>query len=343
MSLTLQTIAWTDMLEELALARSMREFVQIAERLACSLGGGQRACLYAYSLSDDRLLRPAAVGDDPWHLSVGNDTVPGRCALGWEPVAMEVKAADSAAIPGLEPWEGDVLALPVKLHGSLVGVLAVAATSFGDEQVQQLENLARVVGVMQETVAQREDFTALSTRIQSMLVVAVERLPGALPGHVARIASLSSELGGLLDLSARSRELLWQAAHYHDVGKLALHGRTPWEAEQHHPQAGATFLAACRPLAALAPLVEAHHERYDGSGFPRGRRGDEIPVEAWILSLAEDLDEFWMDHADEPLAEVVAAFFKQKAAAHHPLVIDALSGLVDSGRLESLLTPPRRT
>jgi len=118
---------------------------------------------------------------------------------------------------------------------------------------------------------------------------------------------------------------------------LLLAGQSEAEQTRLHPTAGAEFLAETRVLADLAPLVAAHHERYDGSGFPRGLRGDQAPAETWVLALAEHLEEFRNASRDPAVPAILEAFFAGPAHAHHPTAIDALGGLLVAGRLEHLL------
>jgi HD domain len=326
-----------DYAEQLSLARNLTQLVDQAEALAREVSGASQACLYRYELSSSLLFEAGSrAAQDPPGFAA-ESILPGRCALEWELQSQAVHTSDAARLPGFEPFDGVLLSLPVLHRGTLRGVLSVGGDHFDDEQIAELAQLARVLALMVESAASKQDIMALSNHMQAILVPAIESCPGIRSGHIARIASLVSELGTLLDLSARSRQLLWQAAHYHDVGKLKLQGATAWEIEQRHTQVGAELLAECRPLAQLAPLVASHHERYDGSGFPEHKKGDELPLEAWVLSLAEDLEEYCSQNAQQPIDEVLRSFFEQRQGSHHPLVLDALCGLTDNGRLETLL------
>ena len=104
-------------------------------------------------------------------------------------------------------------------------------------------------------------------------------------------------LAGVLELPAEERECLRLAALLHDVGMFAmpvdvLNKQTPLSAEEQeilrrHPAAAAAWLAQVPALAAVAPVVRHHHERYDGQGYPDGLRGEEIPLLARALALAD--------------------------------------------------------
>ena len=125
--------------------------------------------------------------------------------------------------------------------------------------------------------------------------------------------------------------------------RAGLHGEpAPLTAEEsalmrRHPEIGDSLCAPLQSLRSVRPIILGHHERLDGSGYPNGLRGDEVPLEAWVLSLAEDFDMYWTELYGSAIDEVVAGFYEERARKHHPTVVDALSGLVDSGRLQVLM------
>lgn len=308
-------------LQSLTLARTGSQFAQTLEELAQELSGGKAARYYVYDADTHQLARE---GDEA--VPVSETTHPGSCAMYREVVQ------DERPVPGVEA-NGAAISVPVRHYGTLVGVLTVVGPKDGDV----LQELAEVAGVVQEHVNRGEELEGVLGRTQELVVQAVEAATPYGQGHVGKVARLAAELATMLDLSAQSRSDVFQAAQYHDVGFLVMRNRSGFEARQSHPQVGASFLAATRSLRNLAPLVEAHHERYDGSGFPAGVSGDSVPIEAWVLSMAEDVAEFWHDSLKDGYREKVADFFEERAPAHHPDVVDALCGLVDSGRLQEIL------
>lgn len=231
-------------------------------------------------------------------LPVDAGSLPGSCALYCERVSAP---------------EGE--AFPVTRFGSLVGVLVGTAGS-------SLAELAQAAGMMLQTTRQRELSRRCQDTLQEVLVGVIERAAPGGEGHVARVAQVATELATLMDLSVQSRKELWDAAHFHDVGWLSDPDPTS------HPRSGAMVLERSPALKPLARLVEAHHLRYPGPS--------DVPVEAWVLSLAEDLDEFFSQRRHIPLTNRTADFYAQHAPHHHPEVVDALSGMIDSGRLAQI-------
>lgn len=310
-------------LERLSLARTRVQFSRTLEQLCPEVPGVQQALFYEYQPANHRLRR------NEEDFLVDDATQPGACAMYRESSELE------AEVPGRLDAGAPAYSFPVRFYGELVGVLTLVGRagtngSFTDHG----EELASVAGLIFEQVKNRETADLYLDRSRDLMVNAVEALQKD-QGHVGRVSRLVTELGNLLDLSAQAKADLFQAAQFHDVGFLILSHRSPFEAEAAHCQAGSEFLASHRELRHLAELVLDHHERYDGSGFPNQKKGDQVSLEGWALALAEDFDEHLHDSRGDRLTKL-SGFFEKKARQHHPDVVDALCGLIDSGRLKEI-------
>jgi HD-GYP domain-containing protein (c-di-GMP phosphodiesterase class II) len=119
-------------------------------------------------------------------------------------------------------------------------------------------------------------------------------------GHSARVARMAYDVGLRLDCKEARLRLLQLGGALHDVGKLAISDAVlnkpgPLTAEElvevrAHPEIGARMVALDRALRPSLPGVLYHHERWDGAGYPTGRAGPEIPLEARILAVADSFD-----------------------------------------------------
>lgn len=227
------------------------------------------------------------------------------------------------------------LSVPLFHFGSLQGVLAV---SFPEEPtpavVNDIKSLAYLLGIVVNKVQQSERDRLFMDRCQEFLVRAVEARSQR--GHVRRCSRLVNSLAEMLDLSPQVKSELMQATQYHDIGLLCFTDPHTIEAEREHSAIGAKLLASHPELLSVSLLVENHHERYDGSGQPRGKAKDELALEGWVLALAEDVVETWEAHPGN-FAANVERFFNDSAKHHHPDVVDAFCGLIDSGQLEEIL------
>ncbi len=177
-------------------------------------------------------------------------------------------------------WQGSVVLLPViyLIYRSYQLYLA------------RLENERKHV----------ESIAGLHMRTIEALALAIEAKDSATHEHLRRVRVYAVEVGKQLGLSARDLEALKAAALLHDIGKLAVPehiiskpGRlTPEEFEKMkiHPVVGAEILDRVAFPYPVAPIVRAHHEKWDGTGYPYGLRGEDIPIGARILSAVDCLD-----------------------------------------------------
>jgi HD-GYP domain-containing protein (c-di-GMP phosphodiesterase class II) len=116
-------------------------------------------------------------------------------------------------------------------------------------------------------------------------------------GHSSRVAAYCERIAESLGLPPRDRLLLFVAASFHDVGYLStpeyilrkpsVLAEDEMEEVRIHPVRGAEVFAAEPSLGEIARAVRHHHERFDGSGYPEGLRGDEIPLFSRIILVAE--------------------------------------------------------
>src|SRR4029079_7985835 len=140
-----------------------------------------------------------------------------------------------------------------------------------------------------------------------------------------------------LKVSAAEMDALQAAALLHDIGKLAIPehiiskpGRlTPEEFEKMkiHPVVGAEILERVRFPYPVVPIVRAHHEKFDGSGYPFGLRGEEIPIGARILSAVDFLDAMASDRQYRralPLDDVMARLQEESGKSFDPKVVAVL-------------------
>src|SRR5437763_5499944 len=145
-----------------------------------------------------------------------------------------------------------------------------------------------------------EGMAALHLRTIEALALAIEAKDHGTHEHLRRVQVYAMSIGKEMGLSPSELEALRAAAVLHDIGKLAVPehiiskpGRlTPEEFERMkiHPLVGAEILERVQFPYPVVPIVRAHHERWDGRGYPDGLAGEEIPVGARILSAVDCLD-----------------------------------------------------
>ena len=124
-------------------------------------------------------------------------------------------------------------------------------------------------------------------------------------GHCERLAEMSASLGEKLGLAQEEIKALRRAGMVHDIGKVVVPDTillkpgplSPEETElmRKHPVVGEEICAPLRTFRLVLPIIRHHHERHDGSGYPDGLRGPQVPVTAAVLQLADVYDALTTD------------------------------------------------
>jgi putative two-component system response regulator len=124
-------------------------------------------------------------------------------------------------------------------------------------------------------------------------------------GHCERLAEMSAQLGGRLGVSGEDIKALRRAGIVHDIGKVAVPdsillkpGPLTYEEiiqMRKHAAVGESICAPLKTFGTVLPIIRHHHEKYDGSGYPDNLRGNDIPLTARILQLADVFDALTTD------------------------------------------------
>lgn len=119
-------------------------------------------------------------------------------------------------------------------------------------------------------------------------------------GHSQRVSDMAYRVCEIMGLSTHHTEKVHIAAHLHDIGKIGVpdavlnkNGKLTdeeWQYMKKHPIIGAEILSKSHTLMSVADIVLAHHERYDGKGYPNGIAGADIPVGARIIAICDSID-----------------------------------------------------
>jgi diguanylate cyclase (GGDEF)-like protein len=160
--------------------------------------------------------------------------------------------------------------------------------------------------------------------------------------HSRETAELAVSVGKRLGLQGEQLRLLEYGALLHDIGKIGIPGYilqkpgalTPEEFAimREHPVIGERILASVPFLAPLGPIVRAEHERWNGSGYPDGLKGQEIPIEARIIHACDAFHAMASDRSYRkalPLAEIVTEFQKETGHQFDPRVVDVMLEVIE--------------
>ncbi|MFK5690449.1 HD-GYP domain-containing protein [Ornithinimicrobium sp. LYQ92] len=184
-----------------------------------------------------------------------------------------------------------------------------------------------------EALARREHQETVTT-----FVAALEQSDPASVGHSARVADLAEALGSQLGVRGPRAEELLYAALLHDIGMVVVRPEMPADPRSEevsflgalsaHPQAGVSVLGGLDFLESALPAIRHHHERWDGRGYPSGLSGEEIPLAARIIAVADAFDALTSAGATGP--EAVLEQLEQRTGSHlDPAVVAALRSVLD--------------
>jgi putative two-component system response regulator len=180
-----------------------------------------------------------------------------------------------------------------------------------------------------------------SENIIMTLTSALESKDSRTIGHVHRVASYASHLCDKLGLSPDEKETVIKGAMLHDLGMIGVpdHLLTsqPRDDEERervadHTRMGSSILEPMTTFRQFVPIVRWHHERWDGTGYPDGLRGDQIPLEAQIVGIANRFDEIHHEHAITEADAMLQLTHEAASGAFDPELVKSFSTALEEDR-----------
>jgi HD-GYP domain-containing protein (c-di-GMP phosphodiesterase class II) len=227
------------------------------------------------------------------------------------------------------------------------GVIAREAAGADDDVAYRRLNAA-----YQQSLRYAQDVRRLYVQLQRGVYQSLLGLANALEakdpytrGHSERVSRWSRRLAVTLDLEAPAVEVVTQAGLLHDLGKIGVPEqvlRKPgaldadeWQMMKRHPLLGAEIVAPLEFFGGGALIIRHHHERIDGSGYPDGLHGDEIPMGARVVAVADVFDALTSDRPYRNAMPVTAALDQLAREAGRTLDEAAVAAFIGLVRSES--------
>jgi putative nucleotidyltransferase with HDIG domain len=244
-------------------------------------------------------------------------------------------------------WRSSYLwALPYYLLGAAsAGLFEVAQRRLGWQTSMLVIPATNIVyrsyrlylGRLEDERKHAEQTAALHLRTIESLALAIEAKDHTTHDHLQRVQVYAVEIGKDLRLGENELQAIRAASVLHDIGKIAVPEHiickpgklTPEEFGKMkiHPVVGAEILSRAQFPYPVVPIVRSHHEKWDGSGYPDGLKGDEIPIGARILSAVDCLDALASDRQYRralPLGKAMEMVAEQSGKAFDPAVVAVL-------------------
>ncbi len=204
------------------------------------------------------------------------------------------------------------------------------------QQTQQLHEQSQQLTTMLEHVLLTYQATLTA------LEAALDARDQSAPGHCRRVARLAVQLGQRMGLDDKDLVILEHGARLHDIGKLGIPDTIlmkpgPLSAEErrtmeHHPEIGCQIVAHIDFLRDALPIIRHHHEHWDGSGYPHGLWGKDIPLLARIFSVVDafDAQANVRPYNTRPSVEkALASIHAHRGTWFDPCAVDAFAAMID--------------
>jgi putative two-component system response regulator len=226
--------------------------------------------------------------------------------------------------------------------------IKVGADDFLSRPVDRTELLARARSLLK--LKQRTDELERAESVLFSLARSIEGKDPYTHGHCERLAEYSARLGEHLKLSEEQLIAIRRAGVVHDVGKIAVPDAillkpsrlTPeeWALIKEHPVVGERICAPLKSFRFVLPIIRHHHEKFDGSGYPDGLRGEEIPVTARVMQVVDVFDALTTDRPYKKAFSITDALqtMKEEVAKGwwDPHIFGQFERLVSSGTADFL-------
>lgn len=175
-------------------------------------------------------------------------------------------------------------------------------------------------------------------------------------GHVERVVAYAFAIAEHLNSGSLDRDQLRFGAMLHDIGKIHIRETTlckkdtlspkEWVEVKLHPSTGAEMIKDIPYLLPAIPVVRYHHERWDGQGYPEGLAGEDIPLVARIVAVADGFDAMTTDRPYSPARSLEQAYKEISQCSgtrYDPSVVNAFQKAWESGRMRAIASGPAET
>ncbi len=323
-------------------ARTEAELYQDMATAIVEAGGYRMAWVGLAEHGEGLPVRPVGkAGDDTGYVDAAKLTWSDQTERGRGPSGLCIRTGQTVISrnietdPAMAPWRDAArtagfaasAAIPLKNGGDTFGELCIYSAdpaAFDEDEITLLEEMAGDLAFGVIALRTRDANLNNLERLERSMEGTVRVLAGTVElrdpytaGHQQRVATIADAIAGVMDLSEDRRQGLRLAAMVHDIGKLSVPseilakpGRLTnleYQLVMAHAESGYEILKDVEFPWPVAEIVRQHHERVDGSGYPRGLSGEQILLEARILAVADTLEAMSTHRPYRPARGVDAA------------------------------------
>jgi hypothetical protein len=285
---------------ELGAAQDLREACELSTRLVAQWLDARGAVL-VWLDEEMRTIPVCSYGSPAPHLAGGTAPLDRTafCPTAVDGHAVVVSARELQEWAGLLDSRDWVAAVPLTALDRVTAVLfLITDRRSGDLRDRKLlESMGIVIGLT------LENLRLTSREYQSIMQVlcsALDMRDSATEGHSQRVARMAALVARRIEMPRSEIKRIEQAAALHDIGKIGVSDAVlskpgpltddEWVEMRRHPRLGYEIVADIEALQHAAEIIHCHHEHYDGRGYPRGLKGEEIPIGARIFTVVDSYD-----------------------------------------------------
>jgi len=277
------------------------------------------------------------------------ESICGEVARTRQPLLVNDLATNSfySTLNGEAYLKHSFISAPLVFQGELIGVLTaaekVSGAPFRDTDLSFLMNAARVGAIAFKNSRLREQMQRDYINTITTLALLIDARDSYTKRHSENVTRYAVEICKALKFAPAQVELVRRAGLLHDIGKIGIRDSVllkpgklndeEFEIIKTHAPRGAEIVATLPALREIALLVRHHHERYDGKGYPDGKKGEEIEMGARILAVADTFDAMTTDRPYRKamtLAETRAELSRCKGGQFDPAIVDCFLTVLDA-------------
>ncbi len=232
-----------------------------------------------------------------------------------------------------------IIAVPLFVKGKIIGVAEVlnkkGNKKFNQADLEMYSALANQIAIAIENASLYKELDELFLSSIRAIVEAIDAKDPYTKGHSARVVEYALLIGEGMDLNKDYLKDLELSAVLHDVGKIGIPDRIlskpglltsdEFAYMKRHPELGAEIVEPIKKLKKLVPDILHHHEKFDGSGYPVGLKGNKIPLGARIIAIADSFDAMTSDRPYRPRRDTsiaIAEIKKNRRTQFDPEIAD---------------------
>lgn len=241
----------------------------------------------------------------------------------------------------------NIICVPLRIKKDIIGVIQginKLEGEFTHDDLELFQSFADQIAIALDNARLYEELNEMARKLVEGLSEAIEKRDSYSGGHPQRVLKICMAIAKYLPLTPEEKRQLTLAAILHDIGKLGISDHIlgkngiltveEMEIVREHPYAGAEIVGHIKQLRPIIPAIQSHHEHYNGSGYPEGLQGDEIPLIARIIAVADTYDAIIHERSYQKgmsRSTAVAEITANAGTQFDPLIVEAFAQALDNG------------